>query len=458
MKRRMILLVLLTALLLSGCGDAAEKDRSFLATAISHIDTKAEGHVEQLHDYDSPYTICYRNKDDTYSMYIFASPIQYKTDAGYEIIDNTVVPTEKEGFVYENKAGEVKTYFPQTLSEPFRVEKGTDYLEFRPNLDTGGFSKAKQMTFQNMYGDQVSAVVYEGNDMDMAFYPTKAGIRTELVLKEKPKENTFAFIVKSSTVSYEDKQNGYVLFKNGGENKSIIYGPLVQYTANGEQQLDVTTQMEVNREEGDTIVSLKIDEDILGSVAADAPVQLDSAFEMYRSKTPDSTVYENHNVNNYLANYAVIGDHPVWGEGWHYSRFSLHKVFDTVKSVIHSTFYVKSLYASSSFEEIGAFAPSTQWQSSQILWGSKAKSGTDIVSSSSDKTNRGYYEFDMTDFTNRCLVDDSWLKEDIGLVFRLTDAAHTCIATSDHSLYPPYMKVDLIELPEEFYPRDDYFN
>lgn len=446
MKRRMILLVLLTALLLSGCGDAAEKDRSFLATAISHIDTKAEGHVEQLHDYDSPYTICYRNKDDTYSMYIFASPIQYKTDAGYEIIDNTVVPTEKEGFVYENKAGEVKTYFPQTLSEPFRVEKGTDYLEFRPNLDTGGFSKAKQMTFQNMYGDQVSAVVYEGNDMDMAFYPTKAGIRTELVLKEKPKENTFAFIVKSSTVSYEDKQNGYVLFKNGGENKSIIYGPLVQYTANGEQQLDVTTQMEVNREEGDTIVSLKIDEDILGSVAADAPVQLDSAFEMYLNKMPDSTVYKKHSVNNYLANYAVVGDHPVWGEGWHYLRFRIRWIFQCdVNNIVSAKYIIRPLNICSKDIKIEIFNTSYQWSSTTIEWNTKSPP-RNLISALEDN----YY--DLTNFVKLCLNDETSSSESEGVVMKtnIKERGFKIFATSDNALYSPYLVVRFNKVPEYF--------
>ena len=115
-----------------------------------------------------------------------------------------------------------------------------------------------------------------------------------------------------------------MLFKNGGENKSIIYGPLVQYTANGEQQLDITTQMEVNREEGDTIVSLKIDEGILDDGNTEFPMRLDPSFEMYLNKMPDSTVYKKHNVNNYLANYAVVGDHPVWGEGWHYMRLRLN--------------------------------------------------------------------------------------------------------------------------------------
>lgn len=124
MKKRILILCLITATLFAGCANTNTNTNvrlgSVLITTVSRIDADMDEHIEQLHEYDSPYTICYQNDDDTYSMFIFASPIQYKTDSGYEIIDNTVVVTEKEGFAYENKANEVKHIFRkhfQTLFE-----------------------------------------------------------------------------------------------------------------------------------------------------------------------------------------------------------------------------------------------------------------------------------------------------------------------------------------------------
>ncbi|HZJ75189.1 MAG TPA: hypothetical protein VFD25_01235 [Clostridia bacterium] len=43
-------------------------------------------------------------------------------------------------------------------------------LEFKLNWDVNGFSEAKQ-------------TIYESKDMDLAFYLTKAGIKTEIILK-----------------------------------------------------------------------------------------------------------------------------------------------------------------------------------------------------------------------------------------------------------------------------------
>ena len=37
-------------------------------TVLADIGIKSNGHTTQLHDYDSPYTICYENSDGTYSM------------------------------------------------------------------------------------------------------------------------------------------------------------------------------------------------------------------------------------------------------------------------------------------------------------------------------------------------------------------------------------------------------
>ena len=281
---------------------------------------KANGHMEQLHDYDSSYTVCYKNEDDTYSMYIFASPIQYKTNGKYVVIDNTVVISKKTGFAFENKTNNVKTYFPKTLSESFRVEKDTAFLEFCPAFETAGFSEGKKIVTTNMYGDEVSAVIYERSDMDLVFYSTKGGIKAEVILKEKPKTNEFIFTVESDATSFENKQNGYILFKNGGENHGIIYQPLVQYTADNGQQLDVTTQMNIDRAEDTYLVTVTIDESIAGNAKTKYPIKLDPSFEMYLNKMADSTVYSKHDINNYLASYAVIGEHEVFGEGWHYVR------------------------------------------------------------------------------------------------------------------------------------------
>lgn len=89
MKKILILLVLFIISLLTGCDYETNPSNKF--TSISQISCIQE-ESERLSKYDSPYTICYKNKDGSNSIYIFDSPIQYESKNGrYEIIDNTLI-------------------------------------------------------------------------------------------------------------------------------------------------------------------------------------------------------------------------------------------------------------------------------------------------------------------------------------------------------------------------------
>ena len=75
-RRGMVFLLCLLCLLWQvGCN----KTEDVLNTSIAQMQMNQNKHAEQLHEYDSRYTICYRNTDNTYSMYIFSSPIQIGT-------------------------------------------------------------------------------------------------------------------------------------------------------------------------------------------------------------------------------------------------------------------------------------------------------------------------------------------------------------------------------------------
>ncbi len=214
LKIKHVLMALISGILIMLCG-CSKNSYKILSTAISQIDVKANGLTEQLHDYDSPYTICYKNKDNTYSLYIFASPIQYKTKDGYEVIDNTVIKSGKYGFAYENKANNIKTYFPKSLNDNFRVERDDDFIEFKTHMDIGGFSEAKQIVFTNMYGNKISAVVYEHKDLTLVFYPTKAGISLEAQVTEKPTQGQIKFKVNSKNKNYKIDNGKYISLMKG---------------------------------------------------------------------------------------------------------------------------------------------------------------------------------------------------------------------------------------------------
>lgn len=460
MKKRLYTVALLILLLFAGCGEnnplppTEEAPKTVAATPVE-IDMEAQGHIEQMHDYDSPYTICYRNSDDTYSMYVFAAPVQYKAEGGYQVIDNSLIPSEREGFSFENKANEVKTYFPKTLDGTFRIEKGTDYMEFVPQCSAEGFSAGEKTDFTNMYGDTVEAVIYKRNDMDMAFYPTKAGIKLEIVLKERPDSNDFFFRVETNAVGFENKKNGYITFLKGDQIKNIIYQPLVQYTKAGEAQMSTDAYMNVERKEGDTIVQMIVGGGIFHEKGdTEYPVRLDPSFEMYLNKMPDSTVYEKKNVNQYLANYAVVGDHPYLGQGQHYMRLRLN-YFMTVngEDIQDANFFVRPLWSCGVPEDLRAYEAESQWSSTQMLWDCKVSEGEPLQTYVQEN---GYWKLPMRDYIKECFADPTWQKESVGFLVRGEEVGkYGIIATSDHSLYAPYLRIDLNQLPTYFEAKDN---
>ena len=444
--------MLCSVILLINFTGCQKKNCDILLTAVSQLDTAQ--HTEQLHEYDSPYTICYKNKDNTYSLYIFASPIQYKINDGkYAIIDNTVVKSEKEGFAYANKANEIKTYFPETLDKYFRVEKGDIFQEFKPSIECKGFSKAECIIFTNMYGDKVSAVRYRREDMDMVFYPTKSGIKVEIVLKKEPADKKFGFSLKTKASLFKNLQNGYILFKNGGENESIIYQPLVQYTTDSGQQLDITTQMNIEKKEGDYYVEMIINDAIFKN--AKYPVKFDPSFELYLNKMPDTSVYSKFGINSYLKHYAVIGDHPTLGEGYHFARLRLN-YFMTLQSenIKSAIYFIKPLWNNLNSYAYKAYESAEQWSSTKILWESKSQSG-DVIAQRA-MISEGNLQLPMDEYVKACFEDYSWEKESVGFLIKIEkENAYSILATSDNSLYPPFLKIDLKALPCYFEAKED---
>ena len=337
-------------------------------TVLADIGIKSNGHTTQLHDYDSPYTICYENQDGTYSMYIFSAPIQYKTDSGYAVIDNAIVKSKNEGYIFENKANDIKTYFRKSPQGFFRIEREDGYIEFMPE-DCKGFSEAKHITYTNMYGTKVDAVRYELKDIDLVFYPVRSGIKMEVVLKEKPKSGPFTYFVQTQGSSAVNDQNGYILFKNGNSNAALVYQPLVAYqTKEGGNQLDISSTMEVGGGSGVYTVKIHLNQDILDDENLQYPVKFDPSFELYLNKMPDTSVYSNFNTNSYLRHYAVVGEHPELGEGWEYIRLRLRYLFTLHTNKVDSAFFYIPILQIHNDNGLLLKQVDQFWSSTNIVW------------------------------------------------------------------------------------------
>lgn len=436
MKNKIILIFFCFAFLLSGCSG---KDYNPMVPANQNSVSKRA----QLKEYDSPYTLCRKNKDGTYSLYTFAAPVQFRSVSGYSFIDNSLVAS-KNGFAFENKANEVKCFFPARLEDHFKIVREDEFLSFRFSVPSG-FSSAQKGRYINSAGDAVEAISYEKTGMRLWFYATRAGIAFEAVYdgSEVP---PLAFEVSSSARFAENHQNGYVLLKDGSPTVGIINCMSARY--DDERQLDIPIETETVSE-GNFKASFSINNDGRAFTA-------ESSFSLYQNKIPDTAVYSKEESNEFLSSYACIGTSPEKGDGWLYTRFRMNYIYGiSPESIVSSEYYIRQLGGTLEASNIEIFKPAENWTSTGMTWQKRILPGEKLPISG-EKQKNGWITVNLTDFTKECYSDPQWAAESAGLLIKAENPdAYAMLATSDHPVYAPYLVTTVSKLPESFFPPDD---
>ena len=317
-------------------------------------------------------------------------------------------------------------------------------------MEDENVGEAKLTAYTNIYGDTVNAVIYEGEDSDMIFYPTRAGIKSEMVFHNGYKENKVKFIVYSNAINYRNKENGYITFEKGGKSQSIIYQPLVQYSTQKDGAFGVDTEMKIRKEGDGFVVEMLFD----GKTNTQTVVKMDPSFELYLNKMPDTSVYSRFNKNSYLRHYAVVGEHPELGEGWEFIRLRIN-YFMTLNpgALLDASYNIRVLASSNPSYALTAYEAEEQWSSTGLLWSNKRQPQS-IFATAKGK-HAQYISFNMKDYVAECLQDPDWLKESVGFVLKQDNAGYTILASSDNVLYSPYLKMTLKDLPVYFDAQDN---
>lgn len=402
-----------------------------------------EYQTEKISDYDSPYTAMYQNDDQTYDLYIFASPVQYKNEEGeYEPIDNRLICSQREGYAYENKANEIRMFFPETLQQPFVMEKGEQSIQFRCD-STDGVQSAKKCTFLNLYGDNVEAIAYQSDIFTMYFYPTNLGIRMEINSNQgNPIPPQQLFVKYTAQDPFITETEGYIGLCDSSEYIGVVYASLCKKEDSAElipnnlsiQSGDFSREPILTYQIGDT-----------QATSADLSV------EFYANKMPDSTAYSNASYYPYLSNHYILNDSEK-GTANHYLRMRLNYFITTSESnILNAEYHIKPLSDLSSAEVIQMNEVESQWSSTRLSWQNKGIIGDLINHMGCD--SEGKYFFNITDWVCKCVNDFSWLRESYGCV--ISGNSNIWLPTSDNSLYPPYIKIKFEKLPANFQIKEN---
>lgn len=423
-------------------------------------------HIEKVDEFDSEISTGYKNEDGTYTLYIFSSPIRYKKGVStYIDIDNRLKKIYsgryyEKGFLYTNNEGYVSSYFPKKLNKDnlFLIEN--DLYELYFGIANSELTSSLEYQKESIWGQDNDNVIYNCDDYQINAYATKAGIRTEIILNNLPKDNKIDFIVKSPDLRKKVEQD-YLIFVDDLRNQdnqiqAIVRTPIVKDSYSGgmtekNSHLFLNNRIETESiSEGVHNVSFVLDDELKNSNNVKYPIIVDILWDMHTGKQPDSAVYsEKPNVNNYLQEYSVIGNSQFFGKGQNYLRLRLNEyIDDNPDNVKSSTYNVYEMSDFSSNTDIFLNKVESFWSSSEMVWGNRISPGYNVNKISVNKG--GYVSFDITDLAKKALKDETCDTESFGVVMLGNNEpnSYKVFASSDNPLFPPYEEITFYNMPE----------
>lgn len=425
-----ILIVMLLLILNAGCGKSSE---------VNKIQRPEDG---DLSIYNSPYTYGEELEDGTYNFYIYAAPVQWKFKEQYQLIDNRLIESEKEGFEFENAGNQIKTYFPSGKKKGFRMENGEEYfyVEIQQIAEEG-----KKENYINIYGEEKEAVCYPLKNGGLLYaYPIYSGIHFECVYSDGTSaEDAITMEVEKQRLRSDAISDEYLQFFQK-EMKILLYQPLLKQ---GEEELQLLQSWKLEKDEKEEtiqVVMSKLPKNKRGEVHLEFSLLWDV------EAMPDSTVYEKKDENVFCARSALVGKGETTGVGQHYLRYRFNYFYQiNPEDILEAEYNVKNLNGSLDTGELALHEPLVQWSSTRLCWDARVAYGEEDQNQSVALTQEGWYSFDITDFAKKAVDDYSGITESLGSVLTC-DEGYAFLATSDNGEFIPYIKLHLKNPPDYF--------
>lgn len=448
MKNNKITIIFLAfVLVLGGCSKKAENNyhKSDRCNAQNTFIVDSNKELVKVKEIDTPYTECFQNEDGTYSLYIYSSPIQYYDGSSYRHIDNTIIESTNSNYVYENKDNSVKTYFPKNLNYDILITNGDFSLPFNIGLSDLAFSEADLVDYNNIYGERIKAVVYKSDKASIYLYSSYYGVEIETVYHSDYKiaPQIVTYYHNDFPNHYDNANNGYIALRKGtdfNDIEAIIHSPISFENDNYVPVLEAEVSDFVDKKR----ITYNIDE---------ATTVINQSIVLYTSNMPDSCAYSKFDKNQYLSRFSYIGNSELLGEGLDYIRFRLdyYMKIDPEK-VINTSYNFKSL-SNGDISKYKFKENLGQWSSSHLSWKMRNKDFCDI-NTTINNSIEGYVSVDISDYTRKCLLDDSWMTESYGVLMTFS-GDYQIVSSSDNPLFPPFLCINISELPSEFHLIDD---
>ena len=310
---------------------------------------QVKAHKMHLPEYDTDTTIGYLNQDGTKSLYVYAAPIQYKSEAGGWVqIDTRLATLEDadllaQGFAYTVASNNIVPLFPQELSQESSIRLSTETV-YTFGVDTDRSIRGRVVSMDNLIGQEKNMVVYDdafGSGTSARFYPSSLGVNAEISIDEAPSDGKLTMWLQMPYSTELVMTNGGYLTINTLEKEAetlgLIQKPLLK-RADG--SIDYNGTVTFTRLSSDYyLLEFTFDQEALNKGST-----VFLSFEMRREKQPDNALYSNFPDLEYayLRNYTVIGNSPDYGIGQLLIRYMFTSTFhlqaDDILSASYSTY------------------------------------------------------------------------------------------------------------------------
>lgn len=444
-KVTIILMALVLVITLSGCSEEKSTLKT-IAETFSADEMKELTLTELCNNYFLENVQEYTRTDGKKVFYIYSAPVEKG--------DNKIIEEsgkfQVEGTYYNKE-------FPLDLSIESPILIGDNYNFIKTYIQDKTI-KGRNVDKENIFGVTKHSVVYEdafGKGIDYICYPTSIGVNTEIVISKRTKNNKFQIKIQLPDCTPDTNSPDYILFRTSlekGEVRSIAYTPLAVDSKGNWCYANTVKLIDKDTNNNTYTLEYTIDESFLSSKKTKYPITVNQSLNMYMSKQPDTSAYENTGeiASHYLSPYILLGDNTLKGEGWTYVRYETLKKLDIDPNKIVSAKYVfNNLFDLKKEVEIAAYPVVDDWCSINTRWSNRPPFDEEALSKIAIKKS-GEYELDITSLLKEMLANktDEKAKYSIRNSFMIrcnTEGSNIAIASGDGGLFSPLLEIVLSE-------------
>lgn len=370
--------------------------------------------TRKLPEYDSyKNAVGYETADGTKTVFIFGEEIKYVDETGVlRDKDINVVPTDLfkrlAGYAYEVKSSDVKTYFPEKLTQKkgIKLVYQGHSIEMCPSVCPEEPAAARKAEKDAASDETVldNVIQYDramDADTHIRLKTTYSGIKEDIILDRYTGTNRFSFIVDFGDLTPVEQNRGIAIY----DGETVLMKMPAAFVEDAENRFTVDNTIEVRpRADGKYDVTIVVDETFLTDPDTAYPVIVDpgTLVQYYHHMDASvSSLFPYDCFGSLDCNY--VGKDASNGIWQFYVGFDLSPLDNLQYDDIISAYY--RCYDTSSRADnsiVSVYLPFEEWTETSIRWNNKPSCMSEklcaVNVNASDLSSSGtnYYDFYIT--------------------------------------------------------------